>query len=147
MKNSDLFNKLACKTGIFVKRNAPTILTGIGAAGVVGTAVMAAKAGTKASKLLDKAQKEKGEKLTTSEVVSVAGPIYIPSILLGAATIACLFSTCAISNQRQASLIGAYTMLDQSFKNYKEKVKEVYGEDANEKIVDEIAKENYPRRS
>lgn len=41
-------NKLLSKTGCFIKKNVATILTGIGTAGVVITAVSAIKATPKA---------------------------------------------------------------------------------------------------
>ena len=67
----------------FLKRNAPTILTGLGAFGVVATAVTAVRATPKAMQLIECAEEEKGEKLTVLETVQVAGPVYIPSVLTG----------------------------------------------------------------
>ena len=62
----------------FIKRNASTILTCIGATGVVATAVMVAKEAPKALSLLEDAKEEKGEELTKWEKVKIAGPVYIP---------------------------------------------------------------------
>ena len=53
----------------FVKRNTPTILTCVGAAGVVTTSVFIAKATIKAVDILEEAKKEKGEELTRSEKI------------------------------------------------------------------------------
>ena len=53
----------------FVKRNSTTILTCVGAAGVVATSVFTAKATIKAVDILEKAKKEKGEELTRSEKI------------------------------------------------------------------------------
>lgn len=127
----------------FVKRNASTILTCIGATGVVATAVMAAKETPKALTLLEDAKEEKGEKLTKWEKVKIAGPAYIPSIITGAATIACIFSSNIISKRQQAILMSAYALLDNSYKEYKKKVDEVYGEEAGERIRKEITKDKY----
>lgn len=104
---------------------------------------MTAKAAVKASKLIEAAKEEKGEKLTTKEMVRVAGPTYIPPIIMGAATIACIFGANILNKRHQASLISAYALLDQRYKDYKKKVTEVYGGDANEQIADSMAKENY----
>lgn len=127
----------------FVKRNASTILTCIGAAGVVATAVMAAKESPKALSLLEDAKEEKGEDLTKWEKVKIAGPVYIPSVITGAATIACIFGSNVISKHQQAALISAYALLDNSYKEYKKKTDELYGEEAGKNIRSEIAKDKY----
>ena len=57
---------------LFMKRNASTILTVIGGAGVVSTTVLAIKATPKAITLLDNAEREKGEELTVLEKTKVA---------------------------------------------------------------------------
>lgn len=127
----------------FIKRNASTILTCVGAAGVVGTAVMAVKATPKALTLIKDAEEEKGEKLTKLEVVKIAGTSYIPAIITGAATIACIFGSNVISKHQQAALMSAYALLDSSYKEYRNKVDELYGEEAGEKVRAEIAKDKY----
>lgn len=127
----------------FIKKNAPTILTCIGAAGVVATTVMAVKETPKALSLLEDAEEEKGEELTKWEKVKIAGSVYIPSIITGAATIVCIFGSNVISKRQQATLTTAYALLDNSYKEYKKKVDEVYGEDAGKNIRGEIAKDKY----
>ena len=94
---------LLLKTKSFVNKNASTILTCVGGAGVVATSVLAVKATPKAMALLENAKEEKGEELTKSEAVLVAGPAYIPAILTGAATIACLFGANALNKRQQAA--------------------------------------------
>ncbi len=127
----------------FVKRNASTILTCVGGVGVVATSVMAVKATPKALMLIEEAKNEKGEDLTKLEIVKVAGPAYIPSVVMGAATVACIFGANALNKRQQAALMSAYALLDGSYKDYKKKVNELYGEDADLKVRQEIAKDNY----
>lgn len=134
-------NKLYFKSAKFLKSNAPTILTGAGAAGVVITSISTAKAATKASKLLEIAEEEKGDELTKLEKVNVALPVYIPTILFGAATISCIFGANIVNKRHQAALVSAYGLLDQSYKEYKKKVDELYGEGSSEEIKEEIAKD------
>ena len=136
-------NKLLGRSQLFIKRNASTILTCVGAAGVVVTAVTAVKATPKAMKLIEKAKAEKGEDLTKLEVVKVAGPAYIPTIVSGAATIACMFGANALNKRQQAALMSAYALLDNSYKEYKKKVIELYGDEADTRIREEIAKDKY----
>lgn len=121
--------------------SASTILTCLGAVGVIGTAIFTAKAAPKASLLLQEAEKEKGEKLTNIEKVKVAGPVYIPSIVIGASTIICILGSNILNKRYQASLASAYALLDSSYREYKNKVKELYGEDADERVIAEIAKD------
>ena len=128
---------------IFLKKNTSTILTCAGGAGVLATSVMAVKATPKALSLLENAKEEKGEELTKTEKVKVAGPAYIPAVLIGVSTIACIFGANALNKRQQEALMSAYALLDNSYKNYKKKVKELYGEDADERIKKEIAKDKY----
>lgn len=130
----------------FLKKNAPTILTSLGAIGVVATAVTAVQATPKAVQLIERAEEEKGEKLTKLEVVKAAGPVYIPSVLTGIATITCIFGADALNKRRQAALLSAYALLDNSYKEYKAKVADIYGEEADEKVKASIAQDYYEGR-
>ena len=136
-------NKVLSVSGRFLRRNSATVLTVVGAVGVVATAVTAVQATPKAIRLLEEAREEKGEELTKFEKVRVAGPAYIPSILLGASTIACIFGANILNQRHQASLMSAYALVENSYKEYKAKVVELYGEEADEKIRHEIIKDKY----
>lgn len=136
-------NKLLSQSKRFLNRNGSTILTCIGGAGVVATSVMAVKATPKALKLLEAAEEEKGEELTKLEVVQAAGYVYIPAIITGVTTLACIFSAQILNKRQQAAITSAYALLDSSYKNYKNKVTELYGEEADKKVKEEIAKDDY----
>lgn len=136
-------NKLLANTKVFFKRNGSTVLTVVGGAGVVATSVMAVKATPKALRLLEEAKKEKGEDLTKFEAVQVAGPSYIPAVITGAATLACIFGANALNKKQQAALMSAYALLDNSYKDYKKKVEELHGEEAAQEIKEELAKDKY----
>lgn len=135
--------KILYKSKSYLKRHSPTILTCIAAIGVVATSVMAVRATPKAMLLVNEKKKEKGEELTKLEVVVVAAPIYIPTILVGLSTISCVFGANMLNKRNQASLASAYAMLDQSYKQYRKAANSVYGEDADSKIKAEAAKEVY----
>lgn len=128
---------------LYLKRNASTILTVVGGAGVVTTTVLAVKATPKALLLLDEAKQEKGRNLTVLEQILVATPVYIPTILSGVGTLACIFGANILNKSHQAGLISAYALLDNSYKEYKAKVGELYGEEATHTIQEEIAKDKY----
>ena len=136
-------NKLLYSSKMFFKRNGSTILTCLGAVGTIGTVVTAVKATPKAFKAIEQAEEEKGEKLTKMEVVTVAGPAYIPTVITGVATIACIFGANVLNERKQAALMSAYALLDNSYKEYKDKVKEIYGEDADMNVRTELAKDKH----
>ena len=136
-------NKFMHRTKMFLRRNGSTILTCVGGVGVVATTVMAVKATPKAMTLLEKAKEEKGEELTKIEVVKTAFVPYIPTIITGTATIACIFGANILNKHQQAALMSAYALLDNSYKDYRNKVEEEYGEGADAHIRGEIAKDKY----
>lgn len=136
-------NSLLSKSQVFLKRNSATILTVVGAAGVIATTVTAVKATPKAMLLLENAEEAKGEDLTKLEKVKVAGPAYIPSVVLGVGTLACIFGANILSQRNQASLMSAYALLDSGYKDYRKKVDELYGEEAGQQVRTEIAKDKY----
>ena len=123
--------------------NSSTILTCVGAIGVIATTVMAVKATPKAVEILREAEDEKGEALTKLEVVNVAGPLYIPTVLAGISTIACIFGANVLNKRNQASLMSAYALLDNSYKEYMKKTEELYGDEADSRVKEELAKDNY----
>lgn len=136
-------NSLLSKSQRFLKQNSATILTCVGAVGVVATAVTAVRATPKALALLETAKEEKGEELTTLETVKIAGPAYIPSVVLGVSTLACIFGANVLNQRGQASLMSAYALADSAYKDYRKKVDELYGEEAGAQVRAEIAKAKY----
>lgn len=128
---------------LFLKKNASTILTCIGGVGVVVTSVMAVKATPKAISLINEAKDKKGETLTKFEMIRTTTPVYIPSILIGMSTIACIFGANILNKRSQAALMSAYALLDGSYKDYKNKTSKFYGEGETNRIKEELAKDKY----
>jgi hypothetical protein len=141
MEGKQTMQKLCYKSALYLKRHSATILTCVGAIGVVATAITAVRATPKAIKLLEEATDEKGKELTKLEVVAVAGPVYIPSVAIGVSTIACIFGANTLNKRQQAALTSAYALIDQSYKEYRNKLKELYGEETDIQIRDAIAKD------
>ena len=129
----------------FCVENSATILTGLGVVGVASTAILAAKATPKALALLEEKEKfkqeEYGYSLTRFEKVLAVAPAYIPAVLAGLATASCILGANRINQYKQASLLSAYTYLDNTFKEYQRKVKEVFGEEGEAKVRAELGKE------
>ena len=136
-------NKLLSNAKPFLRKNGSTILTCIGSIGVIATTVMAVKATPKALRLLEAKTEKKGEKLTVWETIETAGMTYLPTVITGVATIGCIFGANVLNKRQQAALMSAYALLDNSYKEYKKKVAELYGEDVDQEVRDELVKDNY----
>lgn len=124
-----------------LKRNSPKILTILAAMGTVSTAFATARATPKALLLIREAESQKGEDLTALEKVKVAAVPYIPAVLLGSATVICIFGAQMLNRRVQSSMASAYALLDQSFKDYRRKLKELYGDEADKKVIEALAVE------
>ena len=119
-----------------VQKNSSTILTCIGAAGVIATAVLTGRATIKAVRIVDESETH-----SKKEIVKTVWKEYIPAAGIGITTIACIFGANTLNKRQQAALMSAYALLDQTYKEYKSKVKEVLGEEAEQKVEDAIAEE------
>lgn len=130
------------KFSMGLRRLSPTILTGLGVIGVVGTAALSVRATPKALALI-KAKKDELEtdNLTPVEVVEATWKCYIPPALVGVSTIACIIGIGVLDKRNQEALTSAYAMVNESYKQYRQAAKKVYGEDADDKIHAEMAKD------
>ena len=99
--------KLDPKIGRSLKKASPTILTCIGAAGVVATAVLAVKATPKADSLIkaDSRRNHDGDPYaaTKLEAVKSCWKCYIPAAATGVATIICIFGMAKMLTRRSWS--------------------------------------------
>ena len=121
-----------------IKRAAPFLLSCAAGVGVIATAILSSKASVKAEILLE--ERETGEeKPSKIDTIKTIAPLYIPSIVVGAATIFCIFESNHLSSRQQLALISAYTLTKNKFDGYRSKVKEIYGEAAHQKIIDKLA--------
>lgn len=131
------------KAEYLLKKHSPTILTVVGVSGVVITSILSVKATPKVLMLIEKAKEDKGDNLTITETIKAAWKPYVPAVISGLSTIACIVSINYISSKRQADLMSAYIILDNTFKEYRNKVNDVYGEDADTKVRNELVNSKY----
>ena len=138
-------------------KHSPEILAGVGVVGVVGSLVMACKATTKLSDVLeeskeqldkikevaaDPAYEEKysqddAKKDTTIIYVQTAMKVtklYAPSVILCASSLGCLLASNNILKKRNAALSAAYMTVDKSFKEYRKRVADRFGEEVEKEI-------------
>lgn len=130
--------KIVNKVVRFVKSNSPNILTGGAIVGTVATAFLTGRASYNAA--LD-IHKEFGPDASNKEKVGFVWKRYIPAGAAGVATIACIVGSNRVGNRRLLAATMAYTIADQAFDQYKEKVVEQLGENKEKAIRDEIAKD------
>ena len=138
-------------------KHSPEILAGVGVVGVVGSLVMACKATTKLSDVLeeskeqldkikevaaDPAYEEKysqddAKKDTTITYVQTGVKVvklYAPSVILCASSLGCLLASNNILKKRNAALSAAYMTVDKSFKEYRKRVADRFGEEVEKEI-------------
>ena len=125
----------------FLKKNGSTLLSCVASVGMVATCVLVARETPKALLLLEDVENEKEEKLTKKELIILTTPVYIPAIVMGSITLACIFSANILSRRQQAAIVSAYILMSENYRKYKDKVKELYGKDVHEKVLDELAVE------
>lgn len=128
-----------------LKTASPTILSCLGAAGVIVTSALAVWTTPRALRKIraDSKANHNGnpDAYTKIEAVQSAWIYYIPSITTGVATIICILGANALNKRAQASITSAYALLNDSYQNYKDTLKELYGEETHQKIVDAMAVE------
>lgn len=131
--------------GNFLQKNSPYILTGLGCAGVVSTAVMTGKAAVKAHEEIMQDRAENYEMFGTDtdwkERVRLTWKYFVPPIIMGATSVACIIGAQTVNTRRHAALASLYTLTDQTLKDYKEKVIEQVGKNKAKKIDEGIAED------
>lgn len=145
MSKNQAISSVLHKSGLYIKKYSPVALSCIASVGVVVTAVVAVKATPKAVVKIhaDSRKNHDGDPYayTKKEAVASAWKCYIPAVAIGASTIACIMGANALNRRQQAALTSAYALVQNSYKEYKDKLKELYGEEAHNAIVDSIMSE------
>lgn len=129
-----------------LKEHGSAILTGIGCIGVIGTGVLAAVETPKALARLDEAKEQKDAPLTKWETFLNAAPAYIPAVGCAFATIACVLGAHILDKKKQKELIASYVALSESYRLFKEKTREVVGEEQYAEILDSYVNDDIKSR-
>lgn len=148
------FNKVVLST----KKHSPEILIVAGVVGAVTSAVMACKATTKASKVIEQAKKDiddihdvannpekyevaYSEEDTKQDLTIVYAKtavelvkLYAPSVALGALSLTAMISSNQILRKRNIALAGAYKAVDKAFKDYRGRVVERFGKELDQEL-------------
>lgn len=166
MKNNELMTSVGRaihKFGFQIKKYSPEILLVAGVVGTVASAVMACKATIKAKEIVDKSKEdiaiihdcmanetlkengeysdEQGKKDLTIAYTNAAvdlAKVYGPSVILGTLSIASILTSNNILRGRNVALAAAYATVDKSYKEYRGRVREKYGEEADKELTFDI---------
>ena len=139
------------------KKRSPEILLVTGVVGTVVTTVMACKATTKVSGILENAKAEldaikdvsenpemaekytaedanKDKAIVYTQTAVKLGKLYGPAVVVGAASITCILASHNIIHKRNAALSAAYTAVSNSYKGYRGRVIERFGEEMDREL-------------
>lgn len=147
------------KVGFGLQKKSPEILVGIGIVGAVASAVLACKATTKAGAIVEESKnsltdiREAKENGVTKAGESYSeedhkkdlaiayvqtgvkfAKLYAPAVMLGAASIASILASHNIMKKRNVALAAAYAAVDKSFKDYRDRVIERFGEQVEKEL-------------
>lgn len=138
--------KIGKNLGGLISKNSPHILTGLGCAGLISTAILSAKAAPKALKILEiegeRREKKRVEAMSKLDKVKLTWKCYIPTVVMGAVSIGCIIGANTVSTRRNAALASMYALTESAFREYKTKVVQEIGKTKETKIQDEIAKDH-----
>lgn len=130
----------------FVSRNSSRILTILGAGGMVATTVLAVRNTPKALKLIERRKAElETEKLTVAETVKTTWKCYIAPLSICISSLACLIGGNIIDARKIAELSAAYSLSEDIFREYKNKVIETMGEEKEKTIQEEADKKIFDK--
>jgi hypothetical protein len=137
--------------GQTLNKNSTSILSATAVAGVVATAILTSRATSRVEVVLQSDDTPPGmvppvvyksgyslEK--TRELIKLFWKDYIPPVVAGLATIGCIVGANQIGLRKQAAMLGAYTLVNGAFAEYKDEVVKQLGETKERKVVDEVAK-------
>lgn len=127
----------------WVTDNSPVILTAVGVVGTISTAYLTGRASIKAYEILqaDKPNLPPQTPHTKKQILKLVWTQYIPPFLMGTATVCSIIFANKIGTRRAAALAAAYTVLDQSYDDYRNKVVEILGKNKDEKVRAAVAQD------
>lgn len=171
------------KIGFQVKKHSPAILVTVGVAGTVVSTVMACKATLKVNDILDETKDtidkihecvenpdmmdrysiEDSKKDLTKVYIQTGvklAKLYAPAVAVGVVSVGCIVKSNNILNKRNAALAAAYATVDKSFKEYRGRVIERFGngldrelkynikaKEIEETVIDEKGKEKKVKKT
>lgn len=145
------------KVNIKLRKHSPELLIAAGVVGTIVSTVLACKATTKLSTILDESKgnietihkcendKEMEERYSQEDAKKDLAIVYIqtgvkiaklyaPAVVLGTISIAGIVASNNILRKRNVALAAAYATVDKSFKEYRSRVVERFGADVDKEL-------------
>ena len=133
------------RLGLRLRRRVPSILVAVGIGGMVVSAIMACVATTRIGEVTEEiaavhtgAATEQNAKERPTAVYRRAticfAKLYGPSISLGVLSALCILASHHLLTRRGVALAAAYATVDKSFRDYRRRVVERYGEDVDRSL-------------
>ena len=148
------------RNGLLIKKYSPEILLGVGLVGVVGGTIMACRATLKVEGVLEDAREKVDVVKRTCEADTIdnyteqdakkdlfiinvqrnvnIAKLYAPAALVGSIGIASILGSYGIIKKRNIALLGAYKLVESSFKDYRKRIVERYGEEVDRVVKNGI---------
>lgn len=155
----DSVTKMFHKTNFQIKKHSPEILIVSGVIGVVASGVMLCRATLKATAVMEDTradldrihnaaetgETERGEEYTEedrrkdlaivySQTAIKMAKIYAPAVGIGLLSLTSIVASNNILRKRNVALSAAYAAIDKSFKEYRSRVKERYGDEVDRQL-------------
>lgn len=124
-----------------ISKHSPELLLGIGIAGMASSVVMAVKATPKALAIIEDEENNQNRDLKNIEKMKVAWKPYIPAAISFGVSTACLLGSNSAHAKRNAILASAYHISERALTEYRDKVVEVVGEEAERGIRDAVSRD------
>lgn len=166
MSKNEIVKKIGgavSRVGFQLKKHSPEIFITVGVIGTITSAVIACKASTKVSSIIDDTKEqldavhdakekyidnrsddeetvytEDDVKKDTAIIYLQTGvklcKLYIPAVALGILSLGCIITSNNILRKRNAALAAAYTALDTGFKEYRERVVNKFGKEVDKQL-------------
>ena len=139
------------KARFLLENHSTTILTGVGVAGTITTAVLTGRASFKAADILKnereareedlKFPETKIEEISKPNAVKLVWKQYLPPVASGIVTVTSIVVANKISSKKIAALAVAGGISERALQEYKDKVVEKLGDRQSQKIRDDIAQD------
>lgn len=161
------------RVGKVAADNTPAILTALGVSGTLSTALLAAKGAFRSVEVLENATLEKRmnnperenrpdvsprtkteeqiaqeyaeDNLTAKEKVEAVWHLYAPAAASAALTIAAIILAARVQERRNAALASAYTVVEKSYAEYRNKNVEKLGKKKEQELRDALAQDKVDR--
>lgn len=163
---STALSKFAGRTGLQLRKHSPEILIGVGIIGVSASLIAMYKAVPKSLAVKEEYQDnmeilaDSFEKGVTQDGQSYSSDnyqndktivtlqtgvnfikVFAPPVLIGSAAVACFLGAYGIVQKRNVALVAAYTAIEGAFGDYRRRVTEELGEEADMRFKTGIRKE------